>query len=145
MADLTFTSDNVVDASPHISIKLAVYAAVAINAGQAVYINSSGKAALADASASGTAQMTGVAMNNGQVNQVITVLVFGMVEGFDLSAVAYDTIVSLSDTAGDLDNGAGSPTVAAPAGKVFPITDSASSPGKVLFIDCTDNLTTARS
>lgn len=145
MADLTVTADNVTDASPHISIKLAVFAAVAINKGQAVYINSSGKAALADASASGTGQVTGIAMRAAQANQAVEVLIFGMVDGYDLSSVAYDTIVSLSDTAGAIDNGAGSPTVTAPMGKVFPITDSASSPGKVLFIDCTDNLTTARS
>ena len=139
MADLSFTSANVRDASPAgMNLKTQLIAAVAISAGQAVYINSSGKAALADASTAGTAVVIGIALESVAAGQVVPIQVYGFVSGFDLSAVAYGALISLSDTAGDLDNGAGSPTVAAPVGRVFALTDSALT--KVLFVNCTYNL-----
>lgn len=139
MADLSFTSAQVRDASPvGMSIKLDLIAAVAISAGQAVYQNSSGKAALADASAAGTAVCLGIALETVSIGQSVPILMFGFVDGFDLSSVAYDTLISVSDTAGDLDNGAGSPTVAAPVGRVVGATDADIT--KLLLVNCTYNL-----
>lgn len=139
MADLSFTSNDVRDASPvNMAVKINLLAAVAISAGQAVYQNSSGKAALADASAAGTATCIGIALETASINQPVPILVVGYVTGFDLSSVAYDVLIKVSDTAGDLDNGAGSPTVSAPVGRVYSIGDSDAT--KVIFLNCLYNL-----
>ena len=114
-----------------------VIAGVAIEAGQAVYINSSGKAALGDASAAGTAVVIGIALNDAQVDQALAVLHKGFCEGFTLSSLAYGAVVTLSDTAGDLDSG-GSPTVSAPVGRVMPTSET--SPSKLLYVDCSYNM-----
>lgn len=140
MADLTFTSNKVRNASPvNQSIVHDFIAAVAISAGQALYINSDGKAALADASAAGTAVCVGIALETVSAGQVVPCLYQGFCEGFTLTSVAYGTLISVSDTAGDLDNGAGSPTVAAPVGRVMPASDGALT--KLLFVDCSTNMT----
>lgn len=139
MADLNFTSSQVRNAYPEQSKTFDLIAGVAISAGQAVYVNSSGKAALADASAAGTAVCVGIALETVGAEQVVPVIYQGFVYGFDLSSVNYLTLISVSDTAGDLDNGAGSPTVSAPVGRVMPATDSAIT--KLLFVDCSTNMT----
>lgn len=139
MADLDFTSANVRRADPRHDVVIDFIAAVAIDAGQALYINSSGKAALADASAAGTAVCVGIALESVQAGQVVPALYQGFVSGFDLSSVAYNTLIKVSDTAGDLDNGAGSPTVSAPVGRVMPGTDGSLT--KMLYVDCSTNMT----
>lgn len=137
MADLTFTSANVKDATPQgWGVKISMIASVAISAGQAVY-NSSGKAALADASSAGTAVCIGIALESVAANQVVPILVMGYVSGFSLTSLSYNAVVTVSDTAGDLDSG-GSPSVNAPVGRVWSLTDSALT--KVLFINCLYNL-----
>ena len=138
MADLSVTANQVGDASPHFSIRIPYIAAVAIDRGEGVYINSNGKAALADASAAGTAVCRGIALNDAGAGQIVDVLVLGYVSGFDLSSVNHDTIISVSNTAGAFDNGAGSPDVAAPIGRVTPLTDG--SVTKVIFVNCLYNL-----
>lgn len=140
MADLSFTSAQVRRADPRFDIVIDFIAGVAISAGQGVYINSSGKAALADASAAGTAVCVGIALQSVSAEQVVPVLYQGFVYGFDLSSVAYNTLISVSDTAGDLDNGAGSPTVAAPVGRVMPVSEGGT-PTKLLYVDCSTNMT----
>lgn len=138
MADLTPTANKVSDASPNFSIRIALVAAVAINASQTVYINSDGKAALADASAAGTAVVIGVALESVSAGQSVPILVMGFCEGLGVSSVAYGTLLTLSDTAGAIDNGAGSPTVTAPIGRVIALTDGDLS--KVVFVNCLYNL-----
>lgn len=139
MADLDFTSVDVRDASPvNNQVKINMLAGVAIVAGQALTINSSGLAILADASAAGTAVAIGVALEDASANQAVPILVDGFLEGFDLSGVAYGALLSLSDTAGDIDNGAGSPTVAAPMGRVWSIGDNVAT--KIIFLNCSFNL-----
>ena len=138
MADLSFTAANVRDASPvGIGKKVTMIAGVAITAGQAVYINSSGNAVLADASAAGTAVCIGIALQSVSAGQAFPVQIDGYVTGFDLSSLAYNALVTVSDTAGDLDSG-GSPTVTAPVGRVWALTDADRT--KVLFINCSYNL-----
>lgn len=138
MADVVVTAAQVRDASPvNMAIKINLIAAVAITAGQAIYINSSGKAELADASAAGTAVCIGIALEGAAVGQAVPVLVVGFVTGFTLTALAYNALVKVSDTAGALDN-AGSPAVSAPVGRVWTIGDSDQT--KVLFINCLHNL-----
>lgn len=139
MADLTFTSGKVRNASPvNQSIVNDYIAAVAVTEGQALYMNSSGKAALADASAAGTAVCVGIALNDAAINQAVATLYQGWLEGFTLTSLAYGALVNVSDTAGDLDSG-GAPTVAAPVGRVMPTSESV--PSKLLYIDCSTNMT----
>lgn len=139
MADLTVTAANVRDASPvGVGKKINLLAAVAITAGQAVYLDTSGTASLADASAAGTAVVIGIALEGAAIGQPVPILVEGFVTGFTLTSVAYGTILSLSDTAGAVDNGAGSPTVAAPLGRCWSIGDSDAT--KVIYLNCSYNL-----
>ena len=136
MADLVYTSTSVGNASPVGESEVwDLIAGVAIEAGQGVYVNSSGLAALADASAAGTAVCVGIALNDAQANQAIAVLHKGFVEGFTLSQ-AYSTLIFVSDTAGDLADAAG--TVTAPVGRVMPTSED--SPTKLLYIDCGYNM-----
>lgn len=138
MADLTVVADKVSVADPENAIILNFIAAVAITKGQVVYINSDGKAALADASAAGTAVARGVAISAAGIGQVVEVVALGMVDGLGVGSVAYDTLLSVSDTAGAIDNGAGSPTVAAPIGRVTPATDGSLT--KLVHVNCLYNL-----
>jgi hypothetical protein len=136
MADLAYTAAKVRNASPVGQSEVwDIIAGVAIEAGQGVYINSSGLGALADASAAGTAVCIGVALNDAQIGQVVAVLHKGFVEGFTLSQ-AYQTLIFVSDTAGDFADAAG--TVTAPVGRVMPASDSAYT--KLLYIDCGYNM-----
>ena len=138
MADLDFTSASVRDATPvNQSFKIKLIAAVAISAGQAVYQNSSGLAALADASDAATATCIGVALDTVSIGQPVGILVVGFVTGFDLSGTAYDTIIAVSNTAGDLEN-AGGGTVSAPVGRVYSLGDSDAT--KAIFLNCLYNL-----
>ena len=138
MADLSFTSADVRDATPvNQSFKINLIAAVAITAGQAVYLNSSGKAALADASAAGTATCIGIALETVSIGQPVPILVVGFVTGFSLSGVAYDTLLFVSDTAGDLED-AGAGSVSAPVGRCYSLGDSDAT--KVIFVNCLYNL-----
>lgn len=140
MADLSKTANQVGNARPQSSIVVPFIAGEAIDRGEVVYPDNteSGKVKLADASAAGTAIAIGIALNDAGTGQAVDVLVVGMVSGFDLSSVNYGTLCSVSDTAGAIDNGAGSPTVAAPVGRVVGLPDGDST--KVLFVNCLYNL-----
>ena len=140
MADLTVTGTQVGNARPQMAVVIPMIASVAIDKGEVVYPNNSasGQAALADASAAGTAIAIGVSLTDAGVGQPIDVLVMGFVSGFDLSSVNYGTLLSLSDTAGAIDNGAGTPTVAAPIGRVVGLSDGDNT--KVIFVNCLYNL-----
>lgn len=138
MADLSPTADKVSVANPQQAIMTDFIAAVAIDAGEGVYINSDGKAALADASAAGTAACVGVAIESVSAGQVVPVVQVGFIDGMGVSGVAYNTIISVSDTAGAFDNGAGSPTVSCPVGRVMPATDGSLT--KLLFVNCLYNM-----
>jgi len=70
MADITITAANVQQSTA--SIDTRGTAAEAINAGQCVYVNSSGLIALADASASATAAVVGVAINTAAAGQKVS-------------------------------------------------------------------------
>ena len=121
MADITVTAAKVglVETEP---AKTRNYiAAVAITKGQAVYQNTSGKAALADASAGGTAQFRGVALNGAAAGDAVTVAEDATLEGFAVSGLNGDAIVYLSNTAGALATDAGTTSVA--CGRVVAMTD----------------------
>lgn len=99
-----------------------VIAAVALTKGQAAYINTSGKADLADANGSGTKQFRGIVLNTVGAGEAVTLLQEGDVYGFTVSAMNADAIAYLSNTAGGLDTAAGSTTVA--VGRVVCLTDT---------------------
>jgi len=139
MTDISVNTNDVSVSDPQRAIVNDFIAGEAITAGQALYINSDGKAALASASAAGTSAVIGVALDSAGVNQVVPVLSVGYLEGLDLSGVDYNTLVSLSDTPGALDDGAGSPTTVAPGGRVMPATDGKLT--KLLLVNFYYNLT----
>ena len=65
-------------------------------------MNTSGLWALGDGSATGTAQVRGMALFAGAIGQGITIMRRGLVAGFTLTGNAYDARLYLSDTAGAL-------------------------------------------
>ena len=132
MADISVTAAQVGLVFPERAEVYTFVAAETITAGQAVYLNSSGKVGLADANTSGKEQFRGIALNGGGAGQSISVLKAGHVYGFDLSGMAYDAIAYLSDTAGSLADAA-SATKTVYAGRVVPMSDSDLT--KVLYID----------
>jgi hypothetical protein len=137
--EIALTAANIRDASPvNQSYKINLPAAVAITAGQVIYLNTGGRAALADASAAGTAVAIGIALEGAAVGQPVPVLALGYVSGFTLTSLAYGALLLLSDTAGAIDDGGGSPTVDAPIGRVWSIGDSANT--KCIFVNCLYNL-----
>jgi hypothetical protein len=124
MADITVTAGQVGACFP-LKAKIRTYiAATTITAGQALaMVAASGTVNTADASTGQRNQFLGIALNGGGAGQAIDVLEAGKVYGFTLDK-NYDTIVQLSNTAGTLDDGDGSPDVSVYAGRVMPLSDS---------------------
>lgn len=105
--------------------------AEAVTAGQAIYQTTAAKAGVADANASGKQQFRGIALMTRAAGdpRPIPVLKRGMVWGFGVSALNGDAPLYLSDTAGALDDGAGTMTVI--CGRVTALTNGV----KVAYID----------
>ena len=132
MADLTLTAAQIAPVFPHDAKIFDIIAGVAVTQGQAVYQNTSGKAAIADANAgSGAERFYGLALRTRGIGLGLSVLKEGHVYGFDLSSLAYGALVYLSDTAGKLAD-APSTTNSVPVGMVVPLSDSDLT--KVLYI-----------
>lgn len=100
-------------------------AAVAIAAGEAVYLNSSGKAALAISTALATCEpFLGIATHSAGAGAPVEVLYEGALEGMGVSGLSYGVPIYLSETtAGDLTTTAPSTEtdVVVEVGKVFPM------------------------
>ena len=103
-------------------------AAEAITAGQAVYALDAGTVGVADANASGKQQFFGIAINAASTGEAVQVAHKGVVEGFAPAGNA-GTLLYLSDTAGGLDTGVGTMTVA--VGKVIVLSDGT----KTIYFD----------
>lgn len=136
-ATVTATAAKVAPTHPDDAVIRSFIAAVAITAGQAVYITTAGKIGVADANDSGKEQCRGIALEGGGAGQAISVLLRGDCAGFDLTTVAYDGLVYLSDTAGELYDTAGTKTVV--VGRCMPLTDSSLT--KVLAVFASPNTT----
>lgn len=121
MADISVTAAQVGLVNPLHAEVYTFVAAETITAGQVVFLDSNGKAELADANAAGEQQARGVALNGGGAGSAIDVLKEGLVYGFDLSGMDYDAIVYLSDTVGALADANGTMTVV--CGRVIPASD----------------------
>jgi hypothetical protein len=98
-----------------------VVAAETVTNGQAAYLASTGKYGLADANASGKHQFRGIFLQGGGAGQGVSLLERGAIGGYDVSGMAYDDPVYLSDTAGALSSTAGSATII--CGRVVPMSD----------------------
>lgn len=131
MADITVTPAQVGLVFPKEAHIRSYIAAAAITKGNAVYITTTGTVNLADASAAGTGQFRGIALQTVGAGQAVDVLHRGEVYGFAISGLNADVRVFTSDTAGALGDAAG--TVPATAGRVRCLADKAAT--KVLFID----------
>ncbi len=134
MADITVTAAKVAPVFPEQADIRTFIAAVAITAGQAVYVNTDGKVALADANVAAAEHFRGIALESVAAGQPVSILRRGEVYGFDLSGMAFDALAYVSDTAGALADATG--TTELHAGRVQPLADSVSI-NKVLMIDAT--------
>lgn len=120
MTALALTATRIDPIFPRFAEIYPMIAAEAITRGQVVYITSAGKAGVADANASGKQQARGVALNAAAAGGGVDVLKEGHCAGFTISQ-AYDAQLFLSDTAGSVDDAAGTMTV--PIGRVVPMSD----------------------
>lgn len=139
MADIVVTADNVAVLFPRFAEIYDFVAAAAITAGQALYLNTSGKVDLYDSNGSGTLQLLGIALNGAGAGQAVSVLKRGYLAGFTLSQ-AYDAPIYGSNTAGALADAAGSSSIV--AGKVKALTDSGTLT-KCLYVDISWNVVSA--
>lgn len=110
-------------------------AATAIVAGAPVYIDANGKWAVGDGSAAPTARIYGVALKTVAAGEALTAVKTGTLDGYALSALAYDAPLYLSDTVGLLADAAG--TVSVVVGRVVPANavSLGTAPDKLLEVD----------
>lgn len=114
--------------------------AVAVTAGQAVCINTSGKAALTDANALATAKFRGIVTTPGGAGQGVSVQETGEIGGFALSGLAYDAKVYLSTTPGALSDADASVNekqtvtlTGVPTGGTFTLTYAGQETGNIAY------------
>jgi hypothetical protein len=132
MAAIAVTAANVRPVYPGTAIIRSRKLAVAVTAGQALYLTTAGKAGLCDANAAGAEQFAGIALEPGAIGDTISVIEMGEVAGFtftqDVGALIYQ-----GDTAGELADAA-SATKTVAVGKVDVVYDSAGTAQKCLFV-----------
>lgn len=131
MANIAVTAAQVAPIDYHNSDIHPMIPAVALAPGQATYLNSSGKAALATAAAAGTVKTGGIALEKAGTRQGVSILRRGKVAGFAVSGLAYGALIYSSDTAGSVADAAG--TSSQVVGKVVPMSDQNLT--KVIFFD----------
>ena len=89
---------------------LPVTLAAAVTRGQVGYQSTAGFG-VADANDSGKQQARGIYLDNGAIGQTVSLVKRGILSGYGVSALNDDALLYLSDTAGALDDGAGTMTV----------------------------------
>jgi hypothetical protein len=106
-----------------------------ITQSQTIYLDpTTGTALPTDATAAGKVAARGIALNTAGAGSAVDVLENGYVGGFDVSALAFDALVYLSNTVGKLGTTAG--TTSAIVGRVAAMSDrdpSTGKPSKVLY------------
>lgn len=132
MTDIALTASRVSPVNEFEYEGWTLLAGATITRGQAVAIDTNGKAVLADASTSAQNNFRGIALNGAAAGEAVTIMVHGTLYGFTLTGVAYDGVVYLSNTAGALADAAGD--VSLVAGRVRPMHDGAT-PTKVLYVN----------
>jgi hypothetical protein len=124
MADLTVTASQVAQVFPMESLVRTYKAAVALDAGTPVYIDANGKVNKADANGSSPVnRFRGITLETVGAGQDVDVISEGEIAGFDLSGLAYDAEVFVSDTVGKLADAAG--TTSLSVGRVHAMNDGA--------------------
>lgn len=110
-------------------------AAVAITAGETVYVNTAGKAAKADASSATTLKNSGLALNSAAAGKAVSVLKRGHVAGVTVSGLDVGAVVYYSDDAGQLADANGT------VNRAIGVVDATSepTPTKLLYVDQTWN------
>src|SRR5262245_60167235 len=131
MALITVNAAQVAPIDPDQSEIYPMIPAVALTRGQGTDVNSSGKAALAIATAAGTVKTGGVALEHAGVRQGVSILKRGKVAGFAVSGLNYGALIYSSDTAGSFADTAG--TSSQVVGKVVPMSDNDLT--KVIYFD----------
>ena len=121
MADIALKAAQIALTSPKDAEVDFVIAAETITAGQALFIDTNGKAQLADANASGEQQTRGLALEGAGSGSGLSVLKRGRVYGYTLTDQAYDAPIYQSDTVGVFADAAGTMTV--PVGIVEGLSD----------------------
>ena len=111
-SDITVTAANVRRINPSQDRVVPVTLAETVTAGQVLYQTTSGAFGVADANVAAKAQPRGIALQGGGAGEVVDLLAEGEVEGFTLTSLDYDAVLYLSDTAGALNDAAGSVTAA---------------------------------
>lgn len=122
MTDIVVTAAQVGMIFPMKAEVRSYIAYVAITKGQAVYIRTDGKVAVADADGSGTLQFRGIALNTVGAGDAVDVIHDGELYGFTVAGLNADSMVYLSNTAGALATAAGSTSVV--CGRVVCLTDT---------------------
>lgn len=140
MADLTVTASRVSPVNETQAEITTMIAAAAITAGQAVYEDTSNKANLARANATGTVQtFRGIALEGAAANRPFNVLEHGSVYGFDLSGMSNGQVFLSAATAGALADAAatGTGNFVVPVGSVraMPEGPNGGTMTKVLHVD----------
>ena len=117
-------------------IQMTLPAVEAVTAGMGVRIDTTtGKWTKANGSAAGEARVWGIATRTVAAGGALTAIRKGVMDGWDLSAMAYDDPVYLSDTDGRLSTVVGTVTVA--MGRVIAGTSTTlgTAYDKILFVE----------
>lgn len=107
-----------------------------ITAGDLVRLDTTtGRLIRANATTAGNARAIGVALSSVPEGQTVTAVRKGILDGFDLDALNFDAPLYVSDTAGRIDDTAG--TVSVVIGRVVPGTAATTGTGyhKLLAVD----------
>lgn len=135
MSDIDLVTADRVNLVEDMGQQKTLVAAEAITAGAPVYITSAGKFANADGNGSGTTHPYGIALRTVAAGIAVTAIKRGVMDGWDLSGLAYDDPVYMSDTVGRIGTTAGSTSVV--LGRVVPANavSLGTSPDKVLDVN----------
>jgi hypothetical protein len=123
MPDLTLTASRIATNYSEECRVRPHKAAEALTPGVPVYYTAAGTAGVADANAAGRQQCRGICLDYVAAGETARILEDGWCDGFDLSGLARDAPVYLSDTAGALATAAG--TMSVVVGRVDFYNDSA--------------------
>jgi hypothetical protein len=135
MADIALVTANRVSVVES-TIQATLPAAEAIVAGAPVRLDTTtGRFTNANATSAAEARIYGIAARTVAAGEAVTAIRKGVMDGFNLDAMAYDAAVHLSNTDGRLADAAG--TTAAIVGRVIPGTSSNTGVGydKLIFVD----------
>lgn len=134
MADIALDTADKVEVVESI-IQMTLPAGEAIEAGAAVRIDTSGNFTNANGTTTTENRIYGIATRSVPSGMAVTAIRKGVLDGFNVSGMAFDAVVYLSDTDGTLGTTAG--TVSTIVGRIIPGTASllGATKDKLLFVD----------